>query len=170
MAKRDKRGRSTTERFVKLPHWVVKSYAWQALKPTAAKILIEILSIYDGGNNGFLAMGARAAAERCGCSKGTAARALQELQHLGFIEVSIESSFNRKDRRACEYRVTLHKCDRTQAQASKKFMSWRPADDINRNTANPSQKFLDGITTGHHSTTNDTVQDSSPTKDTPQYH
>jgi hypothetical protein len=170
MASHDKRGRSTTERFIKLPQWVVKSYAWRALKPTAAKILIEILSIYNGGNNGFLAMGARAAAECCGCSKVTAARALRELQHLGFIEVSIESSFNRKDRRPCEYRVTLHKCDRTQAEASKKFMSWRPADAINRNTAKASKKSFDGITTGRHGTTKDTVQDSSPTKDTSQYH
>jgi hypothetical protein len=124
-------GRSTTERFVMLPHYMLRSHAWRALSPVAAKLLIEVLAIYDGSNNGYLAMSARVAGERLGCAKDTAARAFAELQKLGFLVQVIEGKFSRKDRHASEWRLTLHPCNRKNGElASKEFMHWRPAEEI----------------------------------------
>jgi DNA-binding transcriptional regulator YhcF (GntR family) len=58
--------------------------------------LIELLSIYNGRNNGYIALSARDAAERIGCSKDTANRAFVELRAIGFVEVSIVGAFHRK--------------------------------------------------------------------------
>ena len=99
------KGRSTTERFVQLPHWLLKCPAWRQLSPVGRCILIELLSIYNGRNNGYIALSARDAAERVGCSKDTANRAFVELRAIGFVEVSIVGAFHRKTRHATEYRL-----------------------------------------------------------------
>jgi hypothetical protein len=120
------KGRSTSERYVRLPHWMLNSPAWRSLSPIARCVLIELLSIYNGSNNGFIAMSARTAAERVGCVKDTAARAFRELQDKGFIEVSIVGAFHRKTPHATEYRLALYPCHRTNMLAANTFMKWRP--------------------------------------------
>jgi hypothetical protein len=137
MRKRNRR-RGTTERFVGLPHYMVRSHAWRTLSPVARAVLIEVLAIYNGSNNGYLALSARTAAERANCSKDTAARAFHELIRSGFLELSIQGAFFRKDRHASEWRVTLHPCNRTHQPASKAFMHLKPAP----------QKINHGPTTG----------------------
>jgi hypothetical protein len=126
MRKRNRR-RSTTERFVGLPHYMVRSYAWRMLSPVARAVLIEVLAIYNGSNNGYLALSTRTAAEHANCSKDTAARAFHELCRAGFLELSIQGAFFRKDRHASEWRVTLHPCNRTHQPGSKAFMHLKPA-------------------------------------------
>jgi hypothetical protein len=101
--------------------------------------MVEVLALYNGSNNGCLALSARTAAERCRCSKDTASRALRELQQTGFIEVSVAGTWHR--RLATEWRVTLYNCDRNGALASKAFMRIKPS-----NPAVP--KFFRGPTTG----------------------
>ena len=118
------KGRSTTDPFVRLPHWMLKCPAWRSLSPVARCVLIELLVIYNGRNNGYLAFSARDAAERVGCSKGTANRGLAELREKGFIDVSIVGAFYRKTRHATEYRLSLFECDRTGSMATKEFMRW----------------------------------------------
>jgi hypothetical protein len=120
-------GRSTIDRFVGLPHWMLRSHAWRILTPVARAALIEVLAIYNGSNNGYLALSARTAAERTNCSKDTAARAFHELCRAGFLELSIQGAFHRKDRHASEWRVTLHPCNRTHEPASNAFMRLKPA-------------------------------------------
>ena len=119
------KGRSTTERFVSLPHYMLKSPAWRSLSPVARCIFLELAAIYNGGNNGHLALSARDAAERVRCSKDTAGKALVDLAAKGFIEVCSRGHFNRKSPHASEYRLTLYGCDRTGGRASKAFMGWR---------------------------------------------
>ena len=46
------KGRSTTERFVSLPHYMLRSAAWRSLSPVARCIFIELAAIYNGSNNG----------------------------------------------------------------------------------------------------------------------
>ena len=123
-------------RFVALPHALLRSAAWQSLKPAERATYIEAAMPYDGSNNGFLAVSARRVADRLGISKSSAARALRALVEKGFLEVTCESAFNMKQRRATEYRLTLFKCDRTHALPSQAFQRWRP--DENQNTV-PSQ-------------------------------
>jgi hypothetical protein len=120
------KGRSTVEPFVRLPHYLLLSQAWRSLSPVARSVFVELMLIYNGSNNGRLALSARAAAERVGCSKNTAARAFTELRHKGFIDLCSQGHFDRKTPHAAEYRLTMHPCQRTGEPASKAFMRWRP--------------------------------------------
>jgi DNA-binding IclR family transcriptional regulator len=88
-------------------------------------VFLELAALYNGGNNGFLALSARDAAERVGCSKNTAGRAIAELCQKGFVEVAQRGHFDRKSRHASEYRLTLYECHKTGQRASRPFMSVR---------------------------------------------
>jgi hypothetical protein len=112
------KGRSTTERFVYLPHYMLHSPTWRSLSPVARCIFLELAAIYNGSNNGFIALSTRDAAKHVRCSKDTAARALVELTDKGFIVCCSRGHFDRKSPHASEYRLTLHPCDRTGAKAS----------------------------------------------------
>lgn len=119
------KGRSkSTGPFVKLDHWMMQSIAWRSLKPAERAVYIEVAKLYNGSNNGFLALSARSAAERCNINKDTAAAALRRLVELGFLEVVTGGSFHRKVRHAAEYRLTAYNCDKTGAKATKPFMKW----------------------------------------------
>ena len=145
------KGRSTTERFVSLPHHMLRCAAWRSLSPVARCIFLELAAIYNGGNNGFIALSTRDAAKHVRCSKDTAARALVELTDKGFIVCCSRGHFDRKSPHASEYRLTLHSCNRTSEKASKAFMRWQP--DHTKSVAGPI-----GGTAGP---TSGTVQDST---------
>ena len=85
----DRTGRSTIERYVRLPHYILQSLAWGALSPVARALLVEVLLIFNGSNNGRIGLSARLSGQRLNCSKDTASRAFVELQRLGFLELSI---------------------------------------------------------------------------------
>jgi Helix-turn-helix domain len=119
------KGRSTTERFLALPHHLLRSPAWLSLSAVARCVFIELAAHYKGSNNGYLALSTRDAADRVRCSKDTAARALADLVTKGFIECCSRGHFDRKSPHASEYRLTLYSCDRTGERASKAFMRWQ---------------------------------------------
>ncbi len=148
------KGRSTTDRFVSLPHWMLQSPAWRSLSPVARSIFIELAAIYNGSNNGRIALSVRDAAERVRCSKNTAARALAELTQKGFVDLCSRGHFDRKTPHAAEYRLTLHRCDRTGERASKRFMSWHFGES----------KFVAGPTRGTAGVTTGTVTNSTKEK------
>ena len=116
MRKRKIRRRSNSPRFVQLFHYTVGSLAWHPLTPHARCAYIELARLYDGTNNGSLALSARSLASQMPCNKDTAAQALRE--DAGFIEITKVGYFARKgeDRRASEYRLG-------QATASVSYMS-----------------------------------------------
>jgi hypothetical protein len=144
-------GRSKTERFVRLPHFMLRSLAWRSLSPVATTVYVELAFLYNGSNNGRLALSARAAAERAHCSKNTAARAFAELVGKGFIERRSSGHFDRKTPHAAEYRLTLHHCDRLGERASNCFMRWNP----------DRPQFVAGPTTGTAGVTTGTVSGST---------
>jgi len=139
------KGRITTERFVSLPHWALQSPAWRSLSPVSRSVFIELAAIYNGSNNGRIALSARDAAERARCSKNTAARAFAELTQKGFIYLCSRGHFDRKTPHAAEYRLTLHNCDRSGERASKRFMSWHSAEP--RSVAGPTRGTA-GVSSG----------------------
>jgi hypothetical protein len=139
------KGRSTTERFVSLPHHMLRSPAWRSLSPVSRCIFLELAAIYNGGNNGFIALSTRDAAKHVCCSKDTAARALVELTVKGFIVCCSRGHFDRKSPHASEYRLTLHSCNRSGEKASKAFMRWQP--DQAKSVAGPMRGTA-GLTTG----------------------
>jgi DNA-binding transcriptional MocR family regulator len=103
---------------------MLESPAYLSLSCPARGVLVEIVRVYDGMNNGRLGMSVRTLTERCRIARGTARQALAELQDRGFIECVTKGSFNRKVQHASEWRLTWWECDVTGAMPSKDFMRW----------------------------------------------
>lgn len=128
MARRQNRkGRSSGEAFVKLTWFLLNSAAWRDLTPAARAIYLEVAKLYNGRNNGHLALSVRDAAEQCRVNKDTAAKSLASLQAHGFIECVTPGGFSRKLRHATEWRLTIERCDKTNALPTKAFMRWQPS-------------------------------------------
>jgi DNA-binding transcriptional regulator YhcF (GntR family) len=121
---RRKGGSRGSPPFVMLPKYLINSEAWRALSCVARAAFIELARLYNGTNNGQLALPARTLAERLGRSKATAARALIELEEKGFVEVEKVGTFHRRDRLASEYSLTLYRNDVTLELPTKAFMRW----------------------------------------------
>jgi Helix-turn-helix domain len=119
-----RRRRSSDARHVRLYHHVLNSQAWLALSAPARVVYIEIFRLYNGANNGQLALSVRTAAERCRIAKDTAARAFKELEELRFIECMQKGAFSYKVRHATEWRITELRCDVTGRLPDKNFMRW----------------------------------------------
>jgi hypothetical protein len=115
--------------FVQIPKYMITSPAWRSLSGLAVIAFVELSRRYNGNNNGTLHLSARELAELHGCSKGTAARALNELVEKGFIEVVRASGFNVKDkkRQATEYRLTCSSATPNSSRPVKAFMQWQAA-------------------------------------------
>jgi len=121
----NKMGRSRNgPNFIQIHHYLLKSSAWLSLTPQARAVYIELAAIYNGSNNGELALSQRDTARRCRIAKDTAAKTLQELIDKGFIAIETGGSFGYKLRHATEYRLTDHAYG--DKPASKELMSWRP--------------------------------------------
>lgn len=127
MSKHQKK--SGPSRYVMLFHWLLKSEAWKNLSAPARAVYVELERRYNGSNNGLIHYSAREAALDVKISKGTAARALRELQAHGFIVVEKTGAFHLKIRHASEYRLTIYDSnieglDYGNKLATKDFMRW----------------------------------------------
>jgi hypothetical protein len=129
-------------RFVSLPHYLLDSQAWRWASLPARAAFVELVKLYNGANNGRLALAARDLAARLRCSRATAARALIELERKGFIECTKLGAFSLKQRHASEYRLTLHRCDVSLALPTKAFMRWQPGNGLTHET----EKIKHGLT------------------------
>lgn len=138
------RSKATSGHFVMVPHAMMETAAWRALSPQERAVYLEAARLYNGRNNGFLGLGARAAAKRANINKDTAARCLKRLEELGFLEPTQLGKFNMNSRRATEWRLTLFRCDRTQRPASKAFASWLPEDLKHRPKRGPEKSETEG--------------------------
>lgn len=118
-------GRSRQKgQFVMLPHYLIDCAAWRSLSFPAISAFIQLARLYNGSNNGRLALAASTLAERLGCSKSTAARALNELEEKGFIGVQRMGTFRRRDRLATEYYLTHFRNDVNFEPPSRAFSHW----------------------------------------------
>ena len=103
-------GRNNTSRFARLDHRILICNAYRSLNPNARSLLVELVMIYNGDNNGSLYLSVRDAAHRMGVADLTAAsRAFDDLVALGFIELTQESHFSIKaadKSRARSWRLT----------------------------------------------------------------
>lgn len=71
--------------------------AFRSLSPNARSLLIELVMLYNGENNGSLYLSVRDAAHRMGIADLTAAsRAFDDLAVLGFIQLTKEAFFSVK--------------------------------------------------------------------------
>ena len=107
-----------------IPGLVVKrSQAWHDLSLAARCALIELIDRYNGINNGMIGLGVRELAKALRCSQGTACNALRELDDLGLARSTTGGMWRGK--RATEWRLTFHRCDKTGALPIK---SWPRAE------------------------------------------
>lgn len=119
----NKTGRSkSTDRFFPVHHYILKSSAWRRLSVNAKAAWLQIGAVYNGSNNGGIAMSCRRLGNELNISKDSAARAISELVTAGFLEIAKASSFSGK-RKAAEYRFTHFRCDRTGETPSRAFQN-----------------------------------------------
>jgi predicted transcriptional regulator len=127
--KQNKKGRSKAgPAFVQLFHYVRATEAWRSLSAQDRAVYLELLFLFNGRNNGWLALSVRDAAARANVAKDTANRSLQTLQERGFIECTQEGAFSYKVRHAAEYRLSHVPCDKTGKPPSRAFRTWRAAN------------------------------------------
>jgi hypothetical protein len=106
MGKHDQTGRSKGHdaRHVRLYEHIEKTTAWRDLSGIASKAWLTVNLMFNGSNNGKLAISSRELGKRIGVSHATAARALLELENAGFLRMTKASAFG--TRRAAEFRLT----------------------------------------------------------------
>ena len=128
MVRHNNKGRSkrSLAPFVALERYMLDSAAWSSLNAVGRASYFEIARLYNGSNNGQLAMSGRRLADLLHVNKSTGTRALSTLVEKGFLEVVRPSAFSLKTKRATEYRLSAHKCDVTGSLPSKAFMRWEP--------------------------------------------
>ena len=147
MSKRRRRLRGSGERWVGLPHWMMKSAAFRSLPGDAVKLLLAVWQRHNGVNNGEITFSCREAAE-IGLTQSQTARMFDLLVERGFLVCTRSSSFNRKRVARC-WRITAEKCG--DEQATKEFMRW--ASPTNGASAN----LKHSPTGGTHSSTGGTM-------------
>ena len=83
------------ERYVGLPHHMVKTPAWKKMKPEAKALYVDVAERYNGHNNGQISYSVREAAAIC-LSPATASRMFKILVERGFLRIAQDASFNTK--------------------------------------------------------------------------
>jgi len=119
-------GPDWTRSFVRVPKIMLRSKEYAELNPRARAAYLEIASLYNGHNNGVIACAAGYLAKQLRCSKSSAARAVQKLILLGFIEIVETGRFAGYDSYATTYRITLFDCDETGKKANPPFLGKNP--------------------------------------------
>jgi hypothetical protein len=113
--------------FIALERYIKASPAWQSLSLAARCAYLEFLDLYDGSNNGRLAMSANSLAAKLPVGRATANRAIQDPEDRGFIKAVKRGGFNVKcgHRRATEWRLTRYPCNVISQLGLKPFMRWQ---------------------------------------------
>ena len=119
-------GRNPKSRFARLDFRILNSNAYRALSPNDRSLLVELVMLYNGENNGSLYLSVRDAAHRMGVADLTAAsRSFDALQSLGFIQLTQDGFFvvkaSERSRARC-WRLTW------QAGPGRKAPSWEFLD------------------------------------------
>lgn len=92
-------GRNGIDRFAMLPYKLLESKAYRSQTPTARALLVEMILLYNGDNNGSLYLSIRDAADRLGIVDTKAIqRAFNDLMAFGLIEMTQNSFFTVKSR------------------------------------------------------------------------
>ncbi len=125
----DRNRRKAEPRHIRLYHSVTGSEAWRHLSGNGIKVLLALLRIYNGGNNGELFFSDRKGAEESGLSRNTVRRALVELMDKGFIVCTKPGSFKHKQLQAATYRLTwLPWPGGNPAAPTRDFEKWKHAE------------------------------------------
>ncbi len=137
MAKHDQKGRSRdfspSGAFVRLPHELLYTPAYRAAGCTARALLVDLVLMEKGSNNGKLYLSVRDAASRLGLADLNAATsAIDELEELGFISMTDEGHFSSRamdGSRARSWRLTWIACG---AAPTNEYRNCRPKNERGR--------------------------------------
>jgi hypothetical protein len=113
----------SSDRFIRLPHYMIKCHAYRTMHASAKALFTEVWLRHNGVNNGEISFSCREAAELLGWSYKTAARMFAILIERGFLVVVRESKFDRK-KIARIWRITSEPYHGE--PPTKEFMRWRP--------------------------------------------
>ncbi|MBO9518074.1 MAG: hypothetical protein J7493_08400 [Porphyrobacter sp.] len=90
-------GRNSNSRFARLDYRILNSNAYRALSPNDRSLLVELVMLYNGENNGSLYLSVRDGAHRMGIADlSGASRSFDTLQALGFIQLMQDAHFSVK--------------------------------------------------------------------------
>ena len=119
-------GRNHTSRFVRLDYRILNSNAYRGLAPNARSLLVELVMLFNGENNGSLYLSVRDAAHRMGVADLTAAsRAFDDLMALGFIQLTQLAHF------------------RVRASETSRARCWRLTWEAGPGRTAPSSEFME---------------------------
>lgn len=117
--------RRKTPPFVMVYHKWMDTPAWAALTNDEVHLLLQLLRIYNGENNGRIALSERRAATLLGIARNTAARAFDGLEARGFIRPARKGCFDVKGK-ATEWRLTMWPA--SGKIATHDYQKWRPEE------------------------------------------
>lgn len=173
MARHNRTGRSKNKisgGFVALPYSVIDSPGYRATTSNSKAVFVQINRLYNGSNNGLLAVSSRMVGGLLNISHSSVARALRELVNCGLIRQTKASSFSQK-RVAAEYRLTHKPCDKTHSPATmeykihSKFIQSITASTINKKSIVSRVRHI-GTSENHHSISSATINCLSVSNDT----
>lgn len=110
------RNENTTKRFAGIPHEILISAAYRSLDCTARALLLDLVMMENGHNNGSVWLSVRDAVDRLGIADARPAiRSFEMLQATGLIAMTKEAHFSIKaadTSRARCWRLTWRPFDR----------------------------------------------------------
>ena len=112
-----------------LPHVVLNSLAYQYCDLWERAILVELVRVFNGFNNGSIALSQRQIGERLHTSNWSRiGRSIAGLMEKGLIDVSVEGQW--KERLAREYRLTFAGTGKPphNKSATNEYRTWQPAE------------------------------------------
>ena len=117
-------------RFIRVFHHMLNTEAGQSLTPPELAVLIRVMQIYNGENNGRIAMSGRRAGELANINKNTAAKCLRALIEKGFLIVTRPSSFGTNGTKATCYEITCFPMGK-RTPPKNSFQQWKPYSEKN---------------------------------------
>lgn len=99
------KGRRDYGRYFNAPHSVVTSPAFRALSAQATKLWVNLMTQYNGRNNGKIAA-VHSQLQAFGWARKSLERALRELQQAGFIDKTRQGGLGGGGRFCSYYRFT----------------------------------------------------------------
>ena len=109
-------------KYIRFFRWMMDSQAFLSLDSFEVRLLLELYSLYNGANNGYLFLSIREASRRCNMSKNKAGKSFKVLQDKGFIRRRADEPENYFLREANYWILT--EFDFGRISASKEFMQW----------------------------------------------
>jgi len=117
------RTKGAQARHIRMYYHELSSEAWRSLNCVERCLYWLLLEIFNGHNNGKIALSVRDAAKALKVDIKTARKAFDGLIARGFIKVAKDSSFKCKQGKAREFELTVF--ERDGKKASKDFMRWQ---------------------------------------------